>query len=325
MTPVVLIVFMFLDWANTIRSTDVDWDNVDSTQSVSNVAPDPPVTPNDLQKSPRTPMKLWLSPNAVTLNLLQRSRERRQKAKARAQKLKLSSFNVQSDSLPDRSWITSPSIQRNGSSEEITYLNPENLGFITSGNESNEDVLKQEQKELKADNRTTVTLYGLIASQRSLHKELQHHLLSTRNPDLFISMIKVSASPHRPQITTKTYWTHHNRLLGSLTEILTSPQQWFDVEKIKEMMRDVFKYFALWTDQEKVNNMMSWMDERYWNKSDHHRELCQDVRYSILVFRKVHQRVLNAQNDGTTFHVKLRITVDTMDLVIHWWQIPLSM
>ena len=196
---------------------------------------------------------------------------------------------------------------------------------IRSQNQENNEPIVEANAAQTYHNRATITLYGLIPSQRNLHGELQQHLLSTRKSDLFISMHKIPDSQHRPGMASKTYWTEHDEILEILIGILKDPRMWLDSDYTTDLMRSCLKYFAELDDVQEVDELVTSMEEYHSRTSREHQLLCQDVGHSIILFRKMIGRDISSRSDGRTLRVKLRNTVDTLDLAVAWWQLALSM
>ena len=118
-------------------------------------------------------------------------------------------------------------------------------------------------------------------------------------------------------------WTHSDLLI----EILTDPEGWFDLETIKTLLVRTLNYFAMMENHD-VERLVRAMDNLYYNKSEEHHVLCQDIRYGLLVFQKMIQldaKFLPNMTHNNNFRVKLRVAPNTLDLLCHWWNTALSM
>ena len=54
-----------------------------------------------------------------------------------------------------------------------------------------------------------------------------------------------------------------------------------------------------------------------------HRQLCLDIRYGLLVFRRALEISAHNKSKNIALRVKLGVTGDTIDMIGHWWNAAL--
>ena len=320
-----------------LRSPRISNHTIPCTDTIEKSEAETPAKPNG-----------FVSNSTYKRNLSSVPRRRRNQKRER---LKIKSPNVSHPSPepppPTVSPTTSsPTISMERLDKGISFQNRKNRKSIKSSNETDDDILKQHMEQqhvlhqMKSNskgmplqrqhqtphNRTSVTMYGLVSTQQNLHGLLHTHLLCTKKSNLFLSMVQVPDSELPQGMISHSYWTHLDEVWESLTEILSKPNKWCNVKEVKDLMIHTLNYFALWKDVEDVDMLVMLMSERYSNKSKEHHQLCQDIRYSILLFRRIAQRAeASLDSKGKQYETKLSITIDTLDLVGHWWIMSLCM
>ena len=235
----------------------------------------------------KTPIGLSSKSNAIVVKQLPMSRYREYRAK------------MSSPKVPDHN-ASLPVLSDTGLNNRSTAQNQET--------QTDDEIAK---------NRTKVTLYGLVASQLNLDHELHRHLLYTTESDLFISMVRTVDSEQPSETMSKTYWTQQDVVLEMLTG---DPTMWFNATDRKVRMMYILRYFSLWDDNA-VDKVIESMEEIYYNKSEEHHLLCLEIRNTLGLFRKTDERSLSLPSEGT----QLRITIETLNMFSHWWQIALCM
>lgn len=181
-------------------------------------------------------------------------------------------------------------------------------------------------QHIKYFNRTTVTIYELVDSQKELHGQLHEHLLSTKQSNLFISGILVPEDELPRGCVSKNYWTQHDASARSLTEMLRYAEMWINLTSVSYQIVHTLHFFAT-QDTKVVDKLVESIGKQYSNTSEDHYFLCQDVRYALLVFRRMYE--LESHNekvpDKMLHRIHLRITTNTSDILMDWWGTALCM